>query len=98
MIEIPKDVFEQAAYDADFDEIKTGYNGRGYATNSTALIGDDSQIRKFFARLGAYAEQEDATIDMYTVDRLIDGMGTDSMGRSDLIFYWSERVLTLTED
>lgn len=98
MIEIPSDVFEQAAYDADFDEIKTGYNGRGYATNCTALIGDDSMIRKFFARLGAYTEETEATIDMHTVDRLIDGMGTDSMGRSDLIFYWSERVLTLTED
>jgi len=53
MIEIPRSVFETAAYDSDFKEIKTGYNGRGYATNCTALVGSDDQIRKFFARLGA---------------------------------------------
>jgi hypothetical protein len=97
MIEIPKDVFEQAAYDADFEEIKTGYNGRGYATNCTALVGSDDQIRKFFARLGAASMEDDAGFDMYAVDRLADGMGSDNMGRTDLVFYWGERVLTLTE-
>jgi hypothetical protein len=98
MIEFPRDVFEEAAYDSDFEEIKTGYNGRGYATNCTALVGDTGQVMKFFARLGAVTEEDDAAFDMYTVDRLIDSMGMDSMGRSESIFYWSERVLTLTED
>jgi len=97
MIEIPRDVFETAAYDSDFKEIKTGYNGRSYATNCTALVGSDDQIRKFFARLGAASMEDDAEFDMYAVDRLADGMGLDNMGRSDLIFYWGERVLTLTE-
>ena len=98
MIEIPKDVFMEAAENADFDDIRTGYNGRGYATNSIGLIGAQEQLLKFFAELGAVTMKADAPIGLDKVSRLADGMGTDNMGRSDLIFYWSENVLKLTED
>jgi hypothetical protein len=106
MIEISRDLFETAAEEAGFegDEdgelIRTGYNGRGYARNCTALVGAEDSLLKFFAELGAASkntEEWEESVDMSTVRRLAVSMGRDSMGRSNEIFYWSENVLKLTE-
>jgi len=98
MIEVPKDLFHEAAENADFDDIREDYHGRGGATGSTGLVGDQSQILKFFAELGAATMKADAPIDIYTVGRLAESMAWDSMGRSDTIYYWAGHVLKLTED
>jgi len=108
MIEISRRLFDDAAVEAEFESdsesgevIRTGYNGKSYARNCTALIGTQENLLKFFAELGAATKntekwEEKTTLD--TVYRLASSMGWDSMGRDSQIFYWTEHVLTLTED
>jgi hypothetical protein len=92
-IQISRDLFEQAMYDADLDvgeALREKYNGRGmYGRTAVGIIGSLADYGKFLVAMTALGGEEHAAV-------LAANVSTDTMGVRSSIFYWG--TLTLTDD
>lgn len=91
-MKISRDLIFQALDDADLsnDAVREEYSGRGmYGRSCPGFEGSDEDFRKFLIALSHLGE------DGYTLAMQMTEASTDSMGKSDKIFYW--RNLTVTD-
>lgn len=98
MIKMKRNYFVETAWAVDFDDIREDYTGEGSDTAAIGLVGSLENLLRFFAAIGHDSQMPDSEFSMDDVDRLAYSMGQNSMGRSNAIYYWSERILALTDE
>ena len=100
-MKMTKERFQEIVREAEIDpeDVRYDYSGRYmYGRTCPGITGSISTFGRFIAAAGIIErtmDEDDDGPDFSSLE-LADDVSTDSMGRSDSIYYWSS--LELTED